>query len=140
MVDKYGIEGLLNQEGISNEDKGTLESFSERTDINTQEIVDIVQKHYKDGKGSLKKKLTDAGMNDLEAELLSKIVKKDMKSRISKEVSEKTNKLPKKDYERKGIDEQLLEKIAKGEIDEDSLRSYVAEKEGLPIMNKELVE
>ena len=106
-------ERLLNQEGISNEDKATLDGFTDGTDTNTQQIVDIVQKHYEDGKGNLKDKLVKGGMNELEADLLSKYVKEDMKNRISQEVTEKTNKLSKKDYERKGIDEQLLEKNSK---------------------------
>ena len=119
-----------------------LKSFEKTIDDNmAKRIIDVVNKHYQDGTGKLKDKLGELGLNDFESEILDKYIKQQVKevTRDSKQAAIDKG-LKKQSYERKGIDEQILDAAAEGKVDENLLKNLVGEKEGMPVLNKELVD
>lgn len=109
-------------------------------------IKDIVRKHY-EGTIELTKTLTDkliekAGLEGIEAEILATFIKKEMEKKTNKAKESVVNNIfkEKKSYERKSLDQQILELSNLGALTNDNIRPLVAEKLGLPVFSKELAE
>ena len=110
------------------------------------EIKDIVRKHY-EGTIELTKTLTDkliekSGLEGIEAEILATFIKKEMEKKTNKAKESVINNIfkEKKSYERKSLDQQILELSNLGALTNDDVRPLVAEKLGLPVFSKELAE
>lgn len=150
LIDKYGLENILktleNKEmkEIAEIDRETLKPFLDgKTSIDdsmADKIVEVVNEHYKEGKGNLKNKLSELGLNDFEVEILHMYIKNQMKEYAKDKKMSLIDELPRQKYERKGIDQQILDLIADGEIDENILKNLVGEKEGLPVLSKDLID
>lgn len=109
-------------------------------------IKDIVRKHY-EGTIELTKTLTDkliekTGLEGIEAEILATFIKKEMEKKTNKAKKSVIINIfkEKKSYERKSLDQQILELSNLGALTSDNLRPLVAEKLGLPVFSKELAE
>lgn len=109
-------------------------------------IKDIVRKHY-EGTIELTKTLTDkliekTGLEGIEAEILATFIKKEMEKKTNKAKKSVINNIfkEKKSYERKSLDQQILELSNLGALTNDNIRPLVAEKLGLPVFSKELAE
>lgn len=146
LIDKYGIEVLLgNRSQMDQVDQETLAPFI-NTDNNIddamgQKIIDLVNKHFEEGgKGKLKTKLAELGLNDFEVEILDKYIKSKVTEATKNKKQQLIDKeLSKKKYERKGLDQKIIELTSDG-VDENALRNLIGEKEGMPVLTKELVD
>lgn len=137
----FATKGIDLPDGGFSED--LLKPFQNTIDEDmTKKITDVVNKHYLENeKGDLKNKLEKLGLNDFEVEILDKYIKSQIKEATRSDKQALIDKnLSKKSYERKGLDEQIIEMTTEGTVDENLLKNLVGEKEGMPVLNKELID
>ena len=109
-------------------------------------LKDIVREHYQTTQEVTKsltdKLVEDTGLTGIEAEILSRFIKKQMEEKTNKAKENVLSNMFKerKSYERKSLDQQILELSNLGALTNDNIRPLVAEKLGLPVFSKELAE
>lgn len=139
--------GTLPEGGFTPE---MLQPFTNTIDDGMRDrIIDTINAHYEGSKGNLVDKLQDLGLNEVQARTITNYTKEQIKThtKAGKEVII-NSKLTKKKYERKGLVDELLDVAAKGQLDmtttsgmdETRLRNLIGEKEGMPVLSKELVD
>lgn len=150
LLDKYDLDTVLKtvkgeETSVDQMDIEDLLSFKkEKTNIDdnmTSKIINTINNHYLEGKGKLKDKLMDLGLNEFEADTLEMYAKqqlkeatKDSKSNLIKDT------LKKGKHERQGLDEKIIEASLDNSMDDNKIKALIAEKEGMPVLSDELIE
>ena len=144
-IEKYGLEAIAKKE-IPEGDLKAIEDFIKKTPIDKEKvesIIETIKGHYKSGKGDLRQKLIDNGLSEVEAEVLSKRVKQQVKDGIKVEAAEVISKIKKQKYEKTTLDQEIIDLVVDGQqnmLDDNKLQNLLAEKLGMPVMSKQLTD
>ena len=153
LIDKYGLESILRAiEGteevdttiIDQVDAEDLKPFTidqtELDDSMTSQIQVAISDYHKIG-GNLKQTLMDLGLNELESKLLETYSKQELKDATLGEKEQVIKKnLSTRKQERASLNDKIIDASLDGDIDKQSIMHLLAEKEGMPVLDDELVE